>query len=87
MARSSAEAEYRAMTHTSSELTWLKHFLEELDFPVSNSMPLFCDNQAKIHIAFNPVFHERTKHIEVDYHYVCDKILNGDISMPFVKSR
>lgn len=86
VARSSAEAEYRAMAHTATELTWLQHFLQEIGFSAPTPIPLFCDNQAALHIASNPVFHERTKHIEVDCHFVRDKILNGDISTAFVKS-
>jgi hypothetical protein len=74
------------MAHTATELTWLQHFLQEIGFSAPTPIPLSCDNQAAIHIASNPVFHERTKHIEVDSHYVRDKILNGDISTTFVKS-
>ena len=59
--RTSAETEYRAMTHMSCELLWLKHFLEELMFDVLLSMSMYCDNQATIHIASNHVFYERTK--------------------------
>ena len=74
------------MAHTATELTWLQHFLQEIGFSAPTPIPLFCDNQAALHIASNPVFHERTKHIEVDCHFVRDKILNGDISTAFVKS-
>ena len=62
VARSSAEDEYQAMAHTSCELLWLKHFLEELMFEVPLAMIMYCDNQTTIHIASNPVFHESTKH-------------------------
>ena len=68
VARSSVEAEYRAMAHTLCELMWIKHLLEELRFVVKLPMTMHCDNQATIYIASNPVFHERTKHIEVDCH-------------------
>lgn len=59
--RSSEDAEYRVMTHTTSELTWLQKFLQELSFIVPTSIPLLCDNQATMHIESNPVFHERIK--------------------------
>ena len=58
VARSSEEAEYRAMAHTSCELMWIKHLLEELRFVMKLPMTMHCDNQAAIYIASNPVFHE-----------------------------
>jgi hypothetical protein len=58
VACSSAEAEYRAMTSASCELNWLKNLLAYLGFHNHTPMTLFCDNQAAMHIAVNPVFHE-----------------------------
>lgn len=87
VAKSSAEAEYRAMAAAASEITWLRLLLHELGHS-SNDKPttLFCDNQAAIHIATNPVFHERTKHIEVDCHFVREKILNKVIVTAYIRS-
>jgi hypothetical protein len=65
----------------------LQHFLSEIGCSAPTPILLFYDNQAALHIASNPVFRERTKYIEVDCHYVLDKILDGDISTIFVKSR
>jgi len=70
LAQSRAEAKYRAMAHTISELTLLLHFLQEISFSAPTPIPLFCDNQVALHIASNPIFHERTRHIEVDCHSV-----------------
>jgi hypothetical protein len=86
VARSSAEAEYRAMASTASELTWIKQVLTDLNVKIEGSMKMFCDNQAARHIAANPVFHERTKHIEVDCHFIREKIQAKEIETPFVKS-
>ena len=58
------------MAHTSCEFLGLKHFLEELMFEVSLPISMYCDNLTTIHIVSNPVFHERTKRIEVDSHIV-----------------
>jgi len=86
VARSSAEAEYRAMASTASELTWIKQVLTDLNVKANEPMQMFCDNQAARHIAANPIFHERTKHIEVDCHYIREKIQAQEIETPFVKS-
>ncbi|KAL0423991.1 UNVERIFIED_CONTAM: Retrovirus-related Pol polyprotein from transposon RE2 [Sesamum radiatum] len=86
VARSSAEAEYRAMAHTTSEILWLKNLLKESSFMYDDPVPMHCDNQAAIHIASNPVFHERTKHIEVDCHFFREAILNQKICTPFTPS-
>ena len=74
------------MAYTTCELTWLKHLLEELGFSHSQPKELVCDNQATIHIASNPVFYERTKHIEVDCHYVRKKLLQNVIKTSHMKS-
>ncbi|KAJ9561432.1 hypothetical protein OSB04_006592 [Centaurea solstitialis] len=86
VSRSSAESEYRAMAQTTCELIWLRNLLGELGFAQSKPMNLYCDNEAAIHIANNPVFHERTKHIEVDCHFTREKLEDGTISTPFVRT-
>jgi hypothetical protein len=86
VARSSAEAEYRAMTSTASELTWIKQVLADLNIDIKEPMNMHCDNQAARHIAANPIFHERTKHIEVDCHFVREKVQSKEIETPFVRN-
>ena len=69
MATSSAEAEYRAMAQATAEVTWLVSLLQELGVSHLKPLTLHCDNQSALHIAHNPIFHERTKHMEVDCHF------------------
>ncbi|KAL9434213.1 hypothetical protein AB3S75_015674 [Citrus x aurantiifolia] len=84
VARSSAEAEFRSMAQGVCEILWLKRVLEELKRPVSLPMKLYCDNKAAISIAHNPVLHDRTKHVEIDRHFITEKLKEGIICTPFV---
>ncbi|XP_020547406.1 uncharacterized protein LOC110011562 [Sesamum indicum] len=68
VSRSSAEAEYRSMAATSCELQWIAYLLKDFGVSVTLPKPFHCDNQVAIHIMANPVFHERTKHLDIDYH-------------------
>jgi len=72
------------MASTTCELKWLKGLLSTLGVMHSGPVLLHCDSQAALHIVVNPVFHERTKHIEVDYHFVRDAIQNGEIQAKYV---
>ena len=83
VARSNVEAEYRAMALATCELIWLKHLLQELRFGKDEQTKLISDNQADLHISSNPVFHERTKHIEVDCHLIREKITSGCMTASF----
>ncbi|XP_073112313.1 uncharacterized protein [Elaeis guineensis] len=84
VSRSSAKAEYRAMAHTISELLWLRALLSDLSISHHGPMFLYCDNQAALHIAANLVFHERTKHIEIDCHFVRERLQSQDIATRYV---
>lgn len=86
MSRSSAEVEYRFMTTVACEFKWLKGLLISLG--VSHTMPiqLYYDSQVALYIAANPVYHERTKYIEVDCHFIRNAILNGNIRTAHIRS-
>ncbi|PNX67443.1 hypothetical protein L195_g055631, partial [Trifolium pratense] len=87
VSKSSTESEYRAMSTACSEIIWLRGLLAEIGFPQHTATPLFADNTSAIQIATNPVFHERTKHIEVDCHSIREALDNHVISLPHVTSQ
>ncbi|GKA57907.1 ribonuclease H-like domain-containing protein [Tanacetum coccineum] len=84
--KSSTEAEYRALASVTSEVIWILKFLKDLQ--IENFLPvsLHCDSNSAIKIAANPVFHERTKHLEIDLHFVREKILKGVVKTVKVDS-
>ena len=84
ISRSSSEVEYRAMAHAASEVTCLVRLLEELGVHNLTPVQLNCDNQSALHIARNHVFHERTKHIEIDCHFTRDKVLEGLLQLHYL---
>ncbi|XP_026417439.1 uncharacterized protein LOC113312921 [Papaver somniferum] len=87
VSRSSAEAEYRALAHTTSEIIWLRWLLSDMGVVISTPTPLFCDNKAAIQITHNDVFHERTKHIEIDCHFTRHHFKHETITLPHVSSK
>jgi hypothetical protein len=86
VSKSSTESEYRAMSAACSEIVWLRGLLAELGFSQSDSTSLHADNTSAIQIATNPVYHERTKHIEVDCHSIREAMDNRVISLPHVST-
>ncbi|XP_068644967.1 uncharacterized mitochondrial protein AtMg00810-like [Aristolochia californica] len=83
---STTEAEYRAAALVAQESTWLIQLMNNLHQPVEYAIPLYCDNQSEIRLAENPVFHARTKHIEVHYHFIREKVLQEEIEMRPIKT-
>ena len=86
VAKSSVKLEHRAMALATCELIWLKHLLQKLRFRKDDQMKIICDNQVALHISSNLVFHERTKHIEVDCHFIRENIASGCMTISFVNS-
>ncbi|XP_056690240.1 uncharacterized mitochondrial protein AtMg00810-like [Spinacia oleracea] len=86
VSRSSAEAEYRAMALTVCEVMWLQQLLQDLGIKNMGNTPIMCDNQAALAIAANPVHHERTKHVDIDCHFIREKTVEGTINPCYVTS-
>lgn len=87
VSRSSIEAEYRGLADSTCEITWLCCLLKDLQVTTNNPIPMMVDNASAIALASNPVQHARTKHIEIDCHFVRDKIKTGHILPKFVPSQ
>lgn len=74
VSRSSAESEFRALALGICEGMWIQRLLKELGVELLNPIKMFCDNQAAISIAKIPVHHDKTKHIDIDRHFISEKI-------------
>lgn len=85
VARSSAEAEFRAMALGICELLWIKIILGDLGINLKGTMKLYCDNKSAINIA-HPVKHDRTKHVEIDRHFIKEKLESGLLCMPYIST-
>ncbi|GJU13012.1 gag/pol polyprotein [Tanacetum coccineum] len=74
VSRSSTESKYKALADTVAELTWLQALLHELGIRSSSTPILWCDNLSTTYFLANLIFHARTKHVEIDYHFVREKV-------------
>lgn len=81
---SSTKSEYLAMSQAYSKIIWRQGFLSEIGFPQSTTTPLYVDNTSANRLTENPIFHERTKHIEVDCHFIHDELDQNVISLPHI---
>ncbi|GJU89514.1 ribonuclease H-like domain-containing protein [Tanacetum coccineum] len=79
LSRSSAEAEYRGVTNVIAETAWIRNLLRELQAPLFTATLVYCDNVSAVYMSANPVQHQRTKHIEIDIHFVRDKVATGHV--------
>jgi histone deacetylase 1/2 len=86
VSRSSTEAEYKALANGTAEAIWVQSLLRELHVPQYRPPVLWCDNLGATYLTANPVFHARTKHIEVDFHFVREKVAQGALDVRFVSS-
>ena len=79
ISRSSAEAEYRAVANGVAEATWLRQLLLELRHPTRRATLVYCDNISAVYLSGNPVQHQRMKHVEIDLHFVREKVARGHV--------
>jgi hypothetical protein len=87
VSRSSTEAEYKAVANATAELIWVQSLLRELRVSQPQSPVLWCDNIGATYLSANPVFHARTKHIEVDYHFVRERVARRQLQIKFISSK
>ncbi|CAM8900101.1 unnamed protein product [Rhodiola kirilowii] len=86
IALSTTEAEYKATTLAAQECVWLRRLIDDLHHPIQKATDLFGDNQSAIKLAHNPICHARTKHIEIEHHFIRKKVLDGTIHTREVRS-
>jgi hypothetical protein len=79
VSRSSAEAEYCAIANGVAEASWLRQLLAKLHTPPSRSTLIYCDNVSAVYLSTNPIQHQRTKHVEIDLHFVRDRVAMGEV--------
>ena len=79
VSRSFAESEYRSVAHAVAEAVWLRQLLVELHRPLDRATIVYCDNISAVYMASNPVQHRCTKHIEIDIHFVREKVALGEV--------
>ena len=84
---SSTKVEYRGIALATCEATWLKIFLADLSMQIHGLIMIYCDNVSSMMLAKNLVYHAKTKHIEIHYHYVREKVIEGEIDLAYVKSK
>jgi len=87
VSRSSTEAEYKALANATAEIMWIQILLLEIGIQAPRKAKLWCDNMGAKYLSANPVFHARTKHIEVDYHFVRERVAKRLLDIEHVSTR
>jgi len=86
VSHSSTKVEYRALAITAAELAWIRQLLCDIHIPLHIPPLIHCDNISVISLASNPVFHSRMKHLQIDYHFVRERVIKGDLLVQHVSS-
>jgi hypothetical protein len=86
VSRSSTEAEYKAVANATAEIMWIQTLLKEIGIHAPKAARLWCDNLGAKYLSSNPVFHARTKHIEVDYHFVRERVMKNLLQIDFIST-
>ena len=81
VSRSSTKAKYQALANCTADLSWVRMILKDLDIFLRSPPTIWCDNFSALALASNPTFHARTKHVEVDYHFIREKVTNKDVQL------
>ncbi|XP_022157372.1 uncharacterized protein LOC111024092 [Momordica charantia] len=84
VSRSSSKAEYRSIANATAELTWITFLLRDIGIPLTKPPELFSDNMSALQMSINPVFHAIKKHIELDYHFVHEKVALGSLITQYI---
>jgi hypothetical protein len=84
---SSLKAEYMALTQAMKEAIWLKNYLINIGAHIDSPLILHGDNQGSLTLAKNPVYHALTKHIDIQHHFVCEKVANGTIALKYIPTK
>ena len=87
ISRSSTEAEYKAVADATAEVMWIQTLLIELGVEAPRAAKLWCDNIGAKYLSANPVFHARTKHIEVDYHFVRERVARKLLDIEYISTK
>jgi hypothetical protein len=86
VSRSSTEAEYKSLANATAEVIWVETLLKELGIKVKEIPCLWCDNMGATYLTANPIFHARTKHIEIDFHFVRERVAKKLLDIRFVST-
>jgi hypothetical protein len=87
VSRSSTEAEYKSLANATAEVIWIESLLKELGVKKRHVSCLWCDNMGAIYLSANPIFHARTKHIEIDFHFVRERVASKQLEIRFISSK